>query len=154
MYKRQALAVADSLHTAAGKDERERIVAGRALLANNMDLKDQTIVLQGAENSRRPTVIQKVGEAYHLYRSFIKYYGVLHLMDALEEGMSLQDIMASLTGRSRTNWENIGGQLIESNALHTFLDDIKSKKIDSWDDIHEFYHDKSCLLYTSPSPRD
>jgi hypothetical protein len=138
-----ALAVADSLHTAVGKDKHERIVAGRALLANNMDLKDQTIVLQGAENSRRPTVIQKVGEAYHLYRSFIKYYGVLHLMDAIEEGLSLQDIIGTLSGRSRTSWENIGGQLIESNALQTFLDDVKSKKIDSWDDIHEFYHDKS-----------
>ena len=138
-----ALAVADSLHTAVGKDKHERIVAGRALLANNMDLKDQTIVLQGAENSRRPTVIQKVGEAYHLYRSFIKYYGVLHLMDALEEGLSLQDIIGALSGRSRTSWENIGGQLIESNALQTFLDDVKSKKIDSWDDIHEVYHDKS-----------
>ncbi|WP_333862659.1 DUF4954 family protein [Sphingobacterium sp.] len=139
-----ALAVADSLlDTVEGKDKQERIVAGRALFANNMDLKGQTIVLQGAENSRRPTVIQKVGEAYHLYRSFIIYYGVLHLMDALEEGVSLQDIMDSLSGRSRTSWENIGGQLIESNALQTFLSDVKSKKIDSWDDIHEFYHDKS-----------
>ncbi|OOG19857.1 DUF4954 domain-containing protein [Sphingobacterium sp. CZ-UAM] len=138
-----AFAVSESLQPEENKTRAERIVAGRALLANNIDLKDKTIVLSGAENSRRPTVIQKVGEAYHLYRSFIKYYGVLHLMEALEEGQSLDEIFASLATAQRTNWENIGGQLIESTALQVFLDDIKSKEIDSWDDIHEFYHERS-----------
>ncbi|WP_343560524.1 DUF4954 family protein [Sphingobacterium sp.] len=138
-----AFAVSESLQPEENKTRAERILAGRALLANNIDLKDKTVVLSGAENSRRPTVIQKVGEAYHLYRSFIKYYGVLHLMEALEEGQSLDEIFASLAAEQRTNWENIGGQLIESTALQVFLDDIKSKKIDSWDDIHEFYHERS-----------
>ncbi|QIH33537.1 DUF4954 family protein [Sphingobacterium sp. DR205] len=138
-----AFAVSESLQHEGNKTREEHILAGRTLLANNIDLKDKTIVLSGAENSRRPTVIQKVGEAYHLYRSFIKYYGVLHLMDALEEGRSIDEIIASLAGEKRTNWENIGGQLIESTALQVFLDDIKSKKIDSWDDIHEFYHERS-----------
>lgn len=138
-----ALAVSESLQPGENKTQEERILAGRDLLANNIDLKDKTIVLSGAENSRRPTVIQKVGEAYHLYRSFIKYYGVLHLMDALESGLSLDDILENLSAEKRTNWENIGGQLIESNALRLFLKDIKSKSIDSWDDIHEFYHERS-----------
>ncbi len=138
-----ALSVADSLNPVGDKDQAERILAGRSLLANNGNLKDKMIFLKGAENARRPTVIQKVGEAYHLYRSFIKYYGVLHLMDALEEGLVLEDILEDLKGSQRTNWENIGGQLIESNTLRTFMDDIKTKKIDSWDSIHEFYHDKS-----------
>ena len=138
-----ALAVSESLQSGENKTQEERILAGRDLLANNIDLKDKTIVLSGAENSRRPTVIQKVGEAYHLYRSFIKYYGVLHLMDALESGLSLDDILENLSAEKRTSWENIGGQLIESNALHLFLEDIKSKSIDSWDDIHEFYHERS-----------
>lgn len=138
-----ALAVSESLQSDEDQTREERILAGRALLANNVDLKNKTIVLAGAENSRRPTVIQKVGEAYHLYRSFIKYYGVLHLMDALEEGLSLDDILENLANEKRTSWENIGGQLIESTALQVFLGDIKSKDIDSWDDIHEFYHERS-----------
>lgn len=138
-----ALAVSESLQSDGDQTREERILAGRALLANNVDLKNKTIVLAGAENSRRPTVIQKVGEAYHLYRSFIKYYGVLHLMDALEDGLSLDDILENLANEKRTSWENIGGQLIESTALQFFLRDIKSKDIDSWDDIHEFYHERS-----------
>ncbi|MDR2271642.1 MAG: DUF4954 family protein [Sphingobacterium sp.] len=138
-----ALAVSESLQSDGDQTREERILAGRALLANNVDLKNKTIVLAGAENSRRPTVIQKVGEAYHLYRSFIKYYGVLHLMDALEDGLSLDDILENLANEKRTSWENIGGQLIENTALQVFLGDIKSKDIDSWDDIHEFYHERS-----------
>ncbi len=138
-----ALAVSESLQSDEDQTREERILAGRALLANNVDLKNKTIALAGAENSRRPTVIQKVGEAYHLYRSFIKYYGVLHLMDALEEGLSLDDIIENLANEKRTSWENTGGQLIESTALQFFLGDIKSKDIDSWDDIHEFYHERS-----------
>ncbi|MDM1293103.1 DUF4954 family protein [Sphingobacterium sp. N143] len=138
-----ALAVADSLQPGEHETRQQKLMAGRALLANNIDLKDKTIVLTEAENSRRPTIIQKVGEAYHLYRSFIKYYGVLHLMDALEEGLSLDDVLESLRTEQRTRWENVGGQLIEYNALQRFLDDIKSKRIDSWEDVHEFYHEKS-----------
>lgn len=138
-----ALAVSESLQSDGDQTREERILAGRALLANNVDLKNKTIVLAGAENSRRPTVIQKVGEAYHLYRSFIKYYGVLHLMDALEDGLSLDDILENLANEKRTSWGNIGGQLIENTALQVFLGDIKSKDIDSWDDIHEFYHERS-----------
>lgn len=138
-----SLAVAESLQPQNNMDRSERIAAGHALLQSRVDLKDKTIVLTGAENSRRPTVLQKVGEAYQLYSKFIKYYGVLHLMDALEDGLSLQEIIAGVSSLKRTNWENIGGQLMESNALREFLDDIKSGKIDSWDHVHDFYHERS-----------
>src|SRR5690606_4315046 len=121
----------------------ERIEAGRKLLAKPADLKDKTIIWTDAENSRRPTVIQKVGEAYQLYCSFIKYYGTLHLMDALEEGHSLSAILKDLVDGKRTEWENIGGQLIESGALQQLLEDIRSEKMSTWDDIHELYHEKS-----------
>lgn len=138
-----ALAVADTLNPGVQGTRAERIEAGRKLLAKPADLKDKTIIWTDAENSRRPTVIQKVGEAYQLYCSFIKYYGTLHLMDALEEGHSLSAILKDLVDGKRTEWENIGGQLIESGALQQLLEDIRSEKMSTWDDIHELYHEKS-----------
>lgn len=38
-----------------------------------------------------------------------------------------------------TEWQNIGGQLIRSEEIEKMLKQIKSGKVKSWDDIHNFY---------------
>ena len=39
----------------------------------------------------------------------------------------------------RSKWLNIGGQLLQEEEVKKFISNIKSGKINSWDEIHEFY---------------
>jgi hypothetical protein len=43
----------------------------------------------------------------------------------------------------RSNWLNVGGQLLPQPAINTFKKDIYSGKIKSWDDVHSFYNTNS-----------
>jgi hypothetical protein len=40
---------------------------------------------------------------------------------------------------ARTEWMNIGGQLIPKLEVDTLIKNIKRSRVKSWDDLHEFY---------------
>jgi hypothetical protein len=41
--------------------------------------------------------------------------------------------------QSRQEWTNIGGQLVPSSSLVVLLEEIKSRKLSSWDAVHLAY---------------
>ncbi|UIR57491.1 DUF4954 family protein [Sphingobacterium sp. SRCM116780] len=117
----------------------EAVNRGKLILADTVDLSQSSVIVKGFENSKRVVELVKVGEAYDLFKKFIKYYGTIHVIDFLQNH-TFENLKNRLKACTRLEWENIGGQLIEKDAIEDLLNAIKTAKIDDWDDIHSHYH--------------
>jgi len=101
-----------------------------------------TAIIKGWENTDRDTAIIKVPQALALYRELIQYYGTtqlfLHFRD--NKMSSFDELKKSLSAKvQRSEWLNAGGQLIQKTELEKGKRNIKSGKIKSWDELHQFY---------------
>ncbi|HEY6062912.1 MAG TPA: DUF4954 domain-containing protein, partial [Chitinophagaceae bacterium] len=128
----------------AGKD---LIKAGETLLETNpAEVSKLEILAEGFENSERKSELIRVPEAYRLFKELIVYYGISELIRFIEQKniSSWQKLLQALPGKPvRNQWKNIGGQLMPEADLHTLIRNIRSGKINSWDEVHLFYNDKS-----------
>lgn len=117
-------------------------------------------VVTGWENTHRPTVITKVPQAKKIFSDFIEFYSCTALLEHIRKNKisSFDAFKKSLSAKiSRTEWINIGGQLIMDSELHKFKSSVKSGKLKSWDEVHHFYRtqgtnyekDKLSHAYTS-----
>jgi hypothetical protein len=97
----------------------------------------------GWENTRRATEIIKIPQSIALFKELIRYYGTIELLlhlkankftdfDSLKKGLSAKI--------QRSEWLNIGGQLIQQTEVEKAKKQIKSGKIKSWEEVHNFYH--------------
>ena len=94
------------------------------------------------ENGRRRVKILKPSQAYCLYKDFILYYGVLNIVDFLSASKNNPEKYIEILKNSesdRSEWINVGGQLIPREDLDELLMDIESGEIQSWKEIHDFY---------------
>lgn len=101
-----------------------------------------TAIIKGWENTDRDTAIIKVPQALALYRELIQYYGTsqlfLHFRDNKMSGFD--ELKKSLSAKvQRSEWLNVGGQLIQKAEVEKGKRNIKSGKIKSWDELHQFY---------------
>lgn len=123
---------------------------GRAILDDPAThLKDKEIRGWGIENSNRQILIIKVEESYRIYKELIVYYAMnqlIHFMDT--HGItSFSRLMEMLPAQAeRSQWHNIGGQLLPQQSVETLLNTIKEGSINSWDEVHEFYRQNG-LVY-------
>lgn len=121
----------------------ELIHIGESLLENNDPLLQKLeITAEGFENTTRKAVLLKVPEAYHLFKEMIVYYGTLQLMEYAKNKKfrSFDLLIKSLPGRlKRSEWMNIGGQLMQKKEVESLINQIHSGKIKSWDQVHNFY---------------
>ncbi|NCI51114.1 DUF4954 family protein [Sediminibacterium roseum] len=117
--------------------------AGKYLLkSNNRIVNDLEITMDGVENSKRKTVLLKTLPAYRIYEELVIYYGTLQLLSLIRENKiaSLEELRSALPSKAaRTEWMNIGGQLVPADDIALLKERIKTGKIKSWDAIHEFY---------------
>jgi hypothetical protein len=117
--------------------------AGKYLLkSSNKIVNELNIIADGAENSKRQTVLLKTLPAYKIYEELVIYYGSTQLLSFIKENKiaSLDDLKAALPAKNtRTEWLNIGGQLIPLADIDGLKEKIKTGKIKSWDAIHEYY---------------
>lgn len=117
--------------------------AGMALLnSNNKIVNELEIQVEGIENSKRKVVLLKTLPAYHVYRELVVYYGVTQLLELVRENGidSLDALKAAIpTRNTRSEWVNIGGQLMPQDTVNELKEKIKSGKIKSWDAIHDYY---------------
>lgn len=121
---------------------------GQELLENDQFDPDKIKVLvSGFEHSKRNVEIIKVKRAYSLFKKMISLYGCLHLFDFIkEEG---PDRLSTLPNElKRTDWLNLGGQLIPEKNLKAIKEKIYSNEINSWDKLHEQYRSEG-LKYAS-----
>ncbi len=120
---------------------------GRTLLQNDPDTVEQlTILLKGAENSRRPTRLTKVNTAYQNYHRLIRYYCVRELLSLKPNSNDWLNYLKSRCQKAQhkpSTWINVGGQLLREQALEQVKKNICNGKIKSWDQIHEWYYQQS-----------
>lgn len=118
---------------------------------NTKELISLEILADGFENSDRKVELIKVPQAYKLFKEMVIYYGVTQLISFIEQRniSSWQKLLQALPAKPvRTQWKNIGGQLIPETAVKTLIKNIRSEKINGWDEIHDFYNKKSATYTT------
>ncbi|MFZ6024641.1 MAG: DUF4954 family protein [Bacteroidota bacterium] len=121
----------------------EAIIIGKQLLLSGNKLVDELdITLDGFENSKRKVVLVKARIAYHLFIELIRYYGTLHLLDIVTDQKikSIDALISVLPAKTkRTEWINLGGQLITAEEHLQLKEKIKTGKIKSWYEVHMHY---------------
>jgi hypothetical protein len=124
-------------------DDKEVMQAGKKLLErNDTSIDNLEIIADCFENSKRKVVLLKTRQAYQLYKELIRYYAACELLAYLQANSfsSLNDFVSSLPAKTvRSEWMNIGGQLIPKAEVDDIIKNVKKGKLKSWDDMHEFY---------------
>jgi hypothetical protein len=98
--------------------------------------------VEGWENIKRQTELQKVPQAILLFKELIRYYGTMELLTHIQNNkfVDFASLKKTLSAKiQRSEWLNIGGQLIQKSEIEKLKRTIKSDKIKNWDDVHEFY---------------
>ncbi len=128
-------------------DPKKYADTGADLLENNPSaLKGLDIELTGIENSDRKTRLLKAEQSYPLYKELAIFYGISLLMEYIRQKniSTWKAFYAALPANAkRKKWKNAGGQLITENDIGTLKRNIRSGKIKSWDEVHDFYIKKS-----------
>lgn len=123
---------------------------GKRLLEERNEMLDKLeIVATGFENSNRKVQLIKVPQAYALFKKLIVYYGASQLLQFIraQKINSWEKLRKNIPGRvNRTDWMNIGGQLVPSQSVATLLKTINNGNIKNWAGVHAFY-EKSGSIY-------
>jgi hypothetical protein len=134
-----AMAFDATLRTA---DTATQISKGDALLNSDLDLSDLPIFANGFENSDRPVQLLKVKEGYVIFKKLVVYYGITQLLAHIQnhEIRSFQDLMQTLPQQpQRTEWLNMGGQLVPQEDVQQLIESIRNNTVKSWKEIHDVY---------------
>lgn len=126
--------------------EKDLEKAGAELLDKNTGLDKLEILVTGFENTNRKVQLIKTPEAYRIFNELIVYYGITELINLVEQKniSSWQQLQKALPGQPvRTQWKNVGGQLVPEAAVRILINNIRSGKINSWDEVHDLYKQKS-----------
>jgi hypothetical protein len=103
---------------------------------------DGCYYIKGVENSNRKAEISKLREALKIFKDLIIYYGVTQLIDQLKQNnfSSFEELKNSISTKiTRSKWINVGGQLIRIEDVEKIKQQIKSGKIQSWQQVHDVY---------------
>ncbi len=112
------------------------------LLAGDETMADLQVELDGAENSHRPVVVIKAAMAYRWYLNLLDHYAAREILHFHQRNAipTLLKLTRKLPAAGKPcEWENIGGQLIEKEAVAGCLKQIKKGSLTGWNAIHSFY---------------
>jgi hypothetical protein len=107
--------------------------------------------INGWENTKRKTELHKVPQAISLFKELIRYYGTLEILNHIKNNKiaDFNGLKKSLSAKlQRSEWLNIGGQLIQISEIETLKMNIKSGKVKNWIDMHDFYRQQG-IAYTA-----
>lgn len=128
---------------AADKKNTDDNATGKQLLkSGNRVVNELEIIVDNIENSKRKTILIKVLPAYRIFEEVIVYYSMMQLWQLLNENAfkTFEELTAALPAKpTRTEWVNIGGQLMPAEEVNTLKEKIKTGKIKTWDGVHEYY---------------
>ncbi len=99
----------------------------------------------GIENSKRKSKIAKSYKAYHIFKDLIYYHAFQEWVLAHERNQKILaiDLLKNSSNQGIACWENLGGQLVPSDAVEGLKTNIRSGKITSWHQVHQFYQDQA-----------
>lgn len=88
-------------------------------------------------------IIYKPVKAYKEYRKVVKYFAARTLIEYCQRSGIAELTEKCLADISNiplyTEWDNIGGQIIPKQKIQELFADIKSRKIQTWQEVHAFY---------------
>ncbi len=102
----------------------------------------EVLIEEGVENSKRKVVLNKGLQAYMLFKELICYYAVTQIIAAIKQNhiASFKELQLIIPNKlKRTEWLNIGGQLLPEADVEQLKTDIKSGDIIGWDAVHKWY---------------
>ena len=97
---------------------------------------------KGFENNDRKTQIVRVPETIELFKDLIRYYGTTQIFEHIDQNKfsSFDEMKKTLqTKIQRSTWLNVGGQLIPESEVEKLKKSIKSRKINTWQQVHDVY---------------
>lgn len=143
LYVGQAWAKLHNEPLLAVNDNRQLLRSkGRELLAGPREQMDALLVVASdLENSRRPTLILKPRRAYKAYRHMLRWYAVGTLISYFAErpDTCFADAAEILDGSQRSEWENLGGQLVPREKVEQLVGEIKGLELLKWAEVHARY---------------
>ena len=99
-------------------------------------------IITGWENSKRPILLTKIVQAEEVFTKMIKFYACREFLSHIQ-AHAFSDFDAfkkTLSSRvSRSEWMNVGGQLIRKDRIASLKKNIKSGKVRNWEEVHQFY---------------
>lgn len=104
------------------------------------------VLVDGFENSKRKTRLIKSYDAFEIFEKMIFMYGMDQLILKLtQHGLkNLHTKIKSIkTTGAAVEWMNIGGQLIPTKSVQSLLQQIKSNKLQSWNEVHQYYQQET-----------
>ncbi|CAM4219535.1 DUF4954 family protein [Cytophagaceae bacterium 50C-KIRBA] len=99
----------------------------------------------GIENSKRKSKIAKSYRAYHIFKDLIYYHAFQEWLLTQERNPTTpaRELLIKASNKSISTWENLGGQLFPTEAVDHLKSNIRSGKINSWNQVHQFYQDQA-----------
>ncbi len=94
------------------------------------------------ENSKRKVLIVKPNEAIKIFEELVIFYASNQFINYIKQNnpKSFDAFKETLLANiHRTEWLNIGGQLIRKTELENCRKAIRTDEINSWDALHTFY---------------
>jgi hypothetical protein len=98
--------------------------------------------VQGWENTSRLTEIVKVPQSIKVFRELVQYYGVMDILRHCANGKfaDFDSLKKSLSAKiKRSEWINLGGQLVQKDEVEKLKYNIKAGKVKDWEELHQFY---------------
>ncbi|MFM6993516.1 MAG: DUF4954 family protein [Sediminibacterium sp.] len=125
------------------EDEKLALLGYKLLTTNTKKEIDQLdVFVDGFENSKRKTRLIKCFDAFIIFEKMIFMYGMDQLIIKLTQN-GLKNLHTKIKSIKTTGaaieWTNIGGQLIPTKSLQSMLQQIKTDKLTSWDEVHQYY---------------
>ena len=112
---------------------------------------DDSAEATGMENSSRKTTIIKVPQSIAIFKELVQYYGVMELIKhvKLNKFAGFDELKKTISAKiQRSEWINIGGQLIQQTEVEKLQRNIVAGKTKSWNEVHEFYKQQSTNYFT------
>ncbi|MEP7142195.1 MAG: DUF4954 family protein [Ferruginibacter sp.] len=105
----------------------------------------------GWENLSRKTSVLKVRQSIDIFKEVVQYYGVMELLKHIQKNKfnGFDELKKTISAKiQRSEWLNIGGQLIQQSAVEKLKRSILTNKIKSWAGVHDFYALQSQSYFT------
>ena len=105
----------------------------------------------GWENTDRIIKILKLEKSIAAFKEMIQYYGTIEIFNKIQQHKpeSFEALKKSVSAKiQRSEWLNVGGQLIQKSALETARRNIKAGKIKNWSGVHNFYKEEGAAYET------
>ena len=126
-------------------DTINEIFTALAILEKLKPAADGSAKIDGWEHNPRKTVLLKIPRAIIIFKELVRYYGTMELFRHMQKNnfANFDELKKTLSAKvQRSEWLNIGGQLIQKSEVERLKSHIKSGKIKNWEELHNFYRNQ------------